>query len=87
MSAAAMGMSWDEIERLASEDPDDRADREAHGFSYEDDWQDENALVPQRMRAELPGDRRGNTATAKGGNERRTVHRLGFSRVQLFVAP
>lgn len=37
-------LSWEEMERLASEDPDDRADREAHGFSYEDDWQDETLL-------------------------------------------
>lgn len=26
------------------EDPDDRAIREAHGFAYEDDWQDRSLL-------------------------------------------
>lgn len=35
---------WDEMERIASEDPDDRADREAHGFTYDDDWQDPTVL-------------------------------------------
>lgn len=41
---AAMGLSWEEIERLASEDPDDRAIREAHGFSYDDDYEDRSLL-------------------------------------------
>lgn len=33
-------MGFADIERIASEDPDDRSDREAHGFTYEDNWQD-----------------------------------------------
>jgi hypothetical protein len=40
----ALGLSWDEIERLMAEDPDDRAIREAHGFSYEDDYEDRTLL-------------------------------------------
>jgi hypothetical protein len=28
------------IEELASEDPDDREDRLAHGFTLDDDWRD-----------------------------------------------
>jgi hypothetical protein len=38
------GLTHFEIERLMSEDPDDRAIREAHGFTYDDDWQDETLL-------------------------------------------
>lgn len=34
----------EEFELLLSEDPDDRAIREAHGFSYEDGWQDPELL-------------------------------------------
>lgn len=37
-------MDYDEIERLMSEDPDDRLIREAHGFTYEDNWQDESLM-------------------------------------------
>ena len=37
-------MDFAEIERIAGEDPDDRDIREAHGFTYEDDWQDESLL-------------------------------------------
>ena len=37
-------MHFAEIERIMGEDPDDRAIREAHGFTYEDDWQDESLL-------------------------------------------
>jgi len=33
-----------EWEQIASEDPDDRADREAHGFTFDDDWKDETLL-------------------------------------------
>ena len=33
-----------EIERLMSEDPDDRAIREAHGFTYDDDYEDRALL-------------------------------------------
>lgn len=32
------------MERLMSEDPDDRDIREAHGFTYEDDWRDRTLL-------------------------------------------
>ena len=42
--AVALGLSWEEIERLAGEDPGDRAIREAHGFSYEDDFEDRALL-------------------------------------------
>jgi hypothetical protein len=35
---------FEEIDRLMGEDPDDRAIREAHGFAYEDDWQDRSLL-------------------------------------------
>ena len=39
------GLSWAEIDaRLMSEDPGDRADRKAHGFGYDDDWQDDTLL-------------------------------------------
>lgn len=38
------GLSFDEINRLMGEDPDDRAIREAHGFSYEDDYRDRSLL-------------------------------------------
>ena len=38
------GLSFDEIERLMSEDPDDRAIREAHGFRYDDDSDDRSLL-------------------------------------------
>jgi hypothetical protein len=41
---AMPNLSWDEIDRLMSEDPDDRAIREAHGFSYEDDFEDRTLL-------------------------------------------
>lgn len=37
-------MNFAEFERIASEDPDDRADREAHRFTYEDHWQDLSIL-------------------------------------------
>jgi hypothetical protein len=37
-------VNYDEAERLGSEDYDDVLDREAHGFTYEDDWQDESLL-------------------------------------------
>lgn len=39
-----MSVDFEEIDRLMGEDPDDRAIREAHGFTYEDDWQDESLL-------------------------------------------
>ena len=42
--AAVTTMSFAEIDRLMGEDPDDRAIREAHGFTYEDDWQDRSLL-------------------------------------------
>lgn len=35
-----MTVDFEEADRLMGEDPDDRAIREAHGFTYEDDWQD-----------------------------------------------
>jgi hypothetical protein len=38
------GLSFEEIDRLMGEDPDDRAIREAHGFSYEDDFEDRSLL-------------------------------------------
>lgn len=38
------GLTFEEIDRLMGEDPDDRAIREAHGFGYEDDWQDRSLL-------------------------------------------
>jgi hypothetical protein len=38
------GLSFDEIDRLMGEDPDDRTIREAHGFSYEDDYRDRSLL-------------------------------------------
>lgn len=34
------GLTFTEIERIASEDPDDRQCREAHGIPYEADWRD-----------------------------------------------
>lgn len=37
-------LTWDEIDRLMGEDPDDRAIREAHGFSYDDDFEDRSLL-------------------------------------------
>lgn len=37
-------LTFEEIERLTGEDPDDRAIREAHGFSYEDDFEDRSLL-------------------------------------------
>jgi hypothetical protein len=37
-------LTFEEIARLASEDPDDRAIREAHGFSYVDDFEDRSLL-------------------------------------------
>jgi hypothetical protein len=37
-------LSQAEIERLMGEDPDDRDIREAHGFEWHDDWQDESLL-------------------------------------------
>lgn len=33
-----------ESEEIASEDQGDRADREAHGFTYDDDWTDGTLL-------------------------------------------
>lgn len=35
---------WEEIDLLISEDPDDRAIREAHGFTRDDDWEDLSLL-------------------------------------------
>lgn len=32
------------MDRIASEDPDDREIRKAHGFTYDDDWRDETLL-------------------------------------------
>lgn len=37
-------MNFREIEEIMSEDQDDRADRIAHGFTYEDQWQDKSLL-------------------------------------------
>lgn len=37
-------LSFAEIDRLMSEDPDDRQIREAHGFAYEDDFEDLSLL-------------------------------------------
>lgn len=39
-----MALSWEQIEEIAGEDPDDRAIRIAHGFSPQDDWQDDTLL-------------------------------------------
>lgn len=41
---AEQWLSVEEIERIVGEDPDDRAIREAHGFTFEDDWQDKSLL-------------------------------------------
>lgn len=41
---SSSGLTFDEIERLASEDPFDRLDRQAHGFTYEDDWHDKTLV-------------------------------------------
>ncbi len=38
------GLTYDEIELLASEDPDDRENRLAHGFTLEDDFDDDRLL-------------------------------------------
>jgi len=38
------GLTHEEIEQVMSEDPDDRAIREAHGFTYEDDFEDRSLL-------------------------------------------
>jgi hypothetical protein len=35
-------LSFAEMERIASEDPDDRLDRIAHGFLYDDNYRDES---------------------------------------------
>lgn len=37
-------LSFEEFERLMSEDPDDRDIREAHGFTYDDDYRDRTLL-------------------------------------------
>ena len=34
------GLTHEEIEQVMSEDPGDRLDREAHGFTYDDSWRD-----------------------------------------------
>lgn len=34
------GLTWEQIEQLAAEDPGDRQDRQAHGIPYEADWRD-----------------------------------------------
>lgn len=39
-----MSLTWEEIDRLMGEDPGDRLDREAHGFAYEDDFEDRTLL-------------------------------------------
>ena len=44
MEAVVSGLSFGEIDRLMGEDPDDRAIREAHGFTYEDDYRDRSLL-------------------------------------------
>lgn len=38
------GLTHKEIEQVMSEDPDDRAIREAHGFTYDDDFEDRSLL-------------------------------------------
>ena len=37
-------LSWAEIDCLMGEDPDDRAIAEAHGFSYEEDFEDRSLI-------------------------------------------
>jgi hypothetical protein len=37
-------LTWDEIDDILAEDPDDREIREAHGFTRDDDWQDLSLL-------------------------------------------
>jgi hypothetical protein len=37
-------VAWAENDRLMSEDPDDRAIREAHGLAYEDDYEDRSLI-------------------------------------------
>jgi len=37
-------LTWQEIEELAAEDPDDRRIRLAHGFTGADDWRDRTLL-------------------------------------------
>jgi hypothetical protein len=37
-------LSQAEIDRLMAEDPDDREIREAHGFTWDDNWQDDSLL-------------------------------------------
>jgi hypothetical protein len=44
MAAMSSGATWAEIDTLMGEDPDDRADREAHGFTADDDWRDGTLL-------------------------------------------
>jgi hypothetical protein len=41
---AHSGLSFAEIDRLMGEDPDDREIREAHGFTYDDDFEDRSLL-------------------------------------------
>ena len=38
------GLSFAEIDRLMGEDPEDRAVREAHGFTYDDDFEDRSLM-------------------------------------------
>lgn len=44
LAAERYRANWDEIERIASEDPDDRSIREAHGLSWDDDWNNPEQL-------------------------------------------
>lgn len=37
-----MALTFDELDRMSAEDPEDRAIREAHGFSEDDDWTDKS---------------------------------------------
>ena len=69
-------MDFAEIERIMGEDPDDRAIREAHGFTYEDDWQDESLLCRKGCGLSYPDVSSGKIRECRGRVDVRRGHRL-----------
>lgn len=67
MAQAAIGLSWAEIDRLMGEDPDDRAIREAHGFTFEDDYRDRSLLCRNGCGRTYPDVASGKIRECRGG--------------------
>ena len=69
-----VNLSFEEIDRLMGEDPDDRAIREAHGFTCEDDWQDESLLCRNGCGLSYPHISSGKIRVCRAGRDCQAAH-------------